>query len=229
MNALAVMAREPVAGRVKTRLTPELTPRDAALLYQAFLRDTLGKFGSIPGVSPVVAYTPDTAEEYFRRIAPRDALLLFQQEGDLGERLEHVSSELFHRGFSRVVIVGSDSPDLPGEYLEMAFDRLENYDLVLGPCDDGGYYLIGLSCRPEHALFTGIPWSSSMVFETTLRKAKSMDMSVAILPGWHDIDTLEDLQRLLASPGGEGWDHTRGMAETLAISRGTSSNRPLST
>jgi len=228
MNALAVMAREPVAGRVKTRLTPELTPRDAALLYQAFLRDTLGKVGSLPGVRPVVAYTPDTAEEYFRRIAPRHALLLSQQEGDLGERLEHVSSELFHLGFSRVVIVGSDSPDLPRDYLELAFLRLVSHDLVLGPCDDGGYYLIGLSCRPEHVLFTGIPWSSSMVFETTLRKAKSMEMSVAILPGWHDIDTLKDLQTLLASPGGDGWDHTREMADKLTIPGGTSLNRPLS-
>jgi len=219
MNALAVMAREPVAGRVKTRLTPELTPGDAALLYQAFLRDTLEKIGSIPGVTPVVAYTPEEAEGYFRRHAPRNALLLSQQEGNLGERLHHVSSSLFLRGFSRVVIVGSDSPDLPGEYLQLGFDRLGDHDLVLGPCDDGGYYLIGLSCGPEHSLFTGIPWSSSRVFETTLRKAESMGMSVAILPRWHDIDTLEGLQTLLASPRGDGWGHTRKMLDIIFLNR----------
>ena len=228
MNALAVMARKPVAGRVKTRLTPQLTPCDAALLYQSFLRDTLGKIGSLPGVTPVVAYTPDTAEEYFRRLAPKNSLLLSQHSGDLGERLDHVSSELFGRGFSRVAVVGSDSPDLPGDYLEMAFDRLGNHDLVLGPCDDGGYYLIGLSYGPEHSLFMGIPWSSSRVFETTLRKAESMGMSVAILPRWHDIDTLEDLQTLLASPGGEGWDHTREMLDIILLNHVLPSNRPLS-
>jgi rSAM/selenodomain-associated transferase 1 len=228
VNALAVMAREPVAGRVKTRLTPELTPGNAALLYQAFLRDTLGKIGSLPGVTPVVAYTPDTAEEHFRRIAPKNALLLSQAGGDLGERLHHVSSELFRRGYSRVVIVGSDSPDLPGGYLESAFDRLGDVDIVLGPCDDGGYYLIGLSCGPEHSIFTGIPWSSPRVFATTLRKAESLGLSVGILPRWHDIDTLEDLRTLLASPPGDGWDHTREMADKLTIPGGTSLNRPLS-
>jgi rSAM/selenodomain-associated transferase 1 len=226
MNALAVMAREPVAGRVKTRLTRELTPHDAALLYQAFLRDTLGKIGSIPGVSPVVAYTPDTAEEYFRRIAPENALLLSQTGEDLGERLDHVSSELFHLGFSRVVIVGSDSPDLPGDYLELAFDRLGSHDLVLGPCDDGGYYLIGLSCGPEHSLFTGIPWSSSRVFATTLRKAKSMGMHVAVLPRWHDIDTVEDLRMMTTLPGGKGWDHTREMLDIVFQEHVVPENRP---
>ncbi len=226
MNALAVMAREPVAGRVKTRLTPELAPRDAALLYEAFLRDTLGKIGSLHGVTPVVAYTPDTAKEYFLRIAPENALLVSQAGEDLGERLHYVSSELFLRGFSRVVIVGSDSPDLPGDYLEQAFERLMSHDLVLGPCDDGGYYLIGLSGGPEHSLFTGIPWSSSRVFATTLRKAKSIGMNVAVLPRWHDIDTIGDLRTLLASARGDGWDHTREMADNLTIPHGTSLNRP---
>ena len=228
MNALAVMAREPVAGRVKTRLTPELTPGDAALLYQAFLRDTLGKIGSLPGVTPVVAYTPGTAEELFRRIAPENALLLSQAGGDLGERLHHVSSELFLRGYSRVVIVGSDSPDLPRNYLELAFDRLGENDIVLGPCDDGGYYLIGLSCGPEPSIFTGIPWSSSRVFATTLRKADSLGLSVGILPRWHDIDTFEDLRTLLASPRGDGWDHTREMLDIIFLNRAALWNQTLS-
>jgi rSAM/selenodomain-associated transferase 1 len=218
VNALAVMAREPVAGRVKTRLTPELASGDAARLYLAFLQDIFQKMASLPGITPVVAYTPDTAEEYFRRLAPKNSLLLSQGAGDLGERLEHVSSGLFHRNFSRVAMIGSDSPDLPRDYLDLAFDRLLDHDLVIGPCIDGGYYLIGLS-GPEPSLFHGIPWSTGGVLGMTLRNAKSRGLNVALLPRWYDIDTIDDLGRLGNFPGGEGWDYTREVVDTLTIPR----------
>jgi len=150
MKALLVVSKRPTPGQTKTRLTPPLTPEQAAQLYESFLRDTLDLIRRVPGVRPIIAYLPEGAEAYFRGLAP-DFDLLPQVGDDLGARLDNALTHCLSDGFRQAVIMDSDSPTLPAEFLTQAFAALDRADTVIGPCDDGGYYLIGLK-RPAPRL-----------------------------------------------------------------------------
>ncbi|MBI3761243.1 MAG: TIGR04282 family arsenosugar biosynthesis glycosyltransferase, partial [Chloroflexi bacterium] len=196
MNALLVVAKRPAPGFTKTRLIPPLTAEDAAQLYEAFLRDTLDLIRQVPNVRPIVAYMPEDADGYFRALAP-DFDLLPQQGDDLGARLDNALSHCLDDGFQRAVIMDSDSPTLPAEYLARAFDALDSADGVIGPCDDGGYYLIGLN-RPASRLLREVPMSTATVTRDTLALAAAENLSIAQLPTWYDVDTVAELDRLRA-------------------------------
>lgn len=210
MNALLVVAKRPAPGHTKTRLTPPLTPLEATQLYEAFLRDTLDLMRQIPGVRPILAYLPEDAAGYFRSLAP-DFELLPQQGDDLGERLDNALSHCLNDGFQRAVIMDSDSPTLPAEYLVRAFRALDTTDCVVGPCDDGGYYLIGLR-RPAPRLLRNVRMSTPTVTRDTLALAAEGKLTCAQLPMWYDVDTVAELERLraeLPSLPGERGIHTR--------------------
>ena len=119
-----------------------------------------------------------------------------QPDGSLGDRLIHAFSRAFANGMERAVIIGSDSPGLPLNYLEDAFDRLNSADVVLGPSQDGGYYLIGLSKSLHPEIFQNISWSTSLAFAQTLNAAKQIGLSAELLPEYFDIDTFHDLKKL---------------------------------
>lgn len=211
MDALIVVAKKPAPGRTKTRLVPPLTPRAAADLYEALLCDTLDIARSVPGVRPMIAFLPEGAEGYFRRLAPEFDLML--QEGrDLGERLDNALTRCLSDGFRRAVIMDSDSPTLPVRTLEQAFESLDASDVVIGPCDDGGYYLIGLK-RPAPRLLRQVRMSTSQVLRDTLELAAAEGLSVTQLPPWYDVDDASGLERLRrelrAIPSGRA-SHTRG-------------------
>ena len=195
-NALFVMAKDPRAGQVKTRLCPPLTPDTAARLYRCFLDDVLDLVADLPGIDPVVAYTPADAHAELFRLAAGRFLLIAQHGADLGERLENTFRALFERGYDRVAAVSTDSPDLPRKYLEEAFDRLQQVPVVLGPCPDGGYYLIGLS-RLVPELFRAMPWSTDQVCPETVRRVQALRLAHSSLSEWDDVDTAEDLDRLV--------------------------------
>ena len=194
-RAIAVMAKEPVPGRVKTRLCPPLSPREAADLYGAFLTDTLALVAGT-GVKGFIACDPDGAGAFFRDRALSGMRCIPQGSGDLGARLARVSKQLFSSGFEQVLIIASDVPGMDPEHLSLAFASLDHADLVLGPCDDGGYYLIGTR-RHVPALFSGIPWSTSGVLSTTLEQAAREGMTATLLPSCPDIDTMQDLSGLV--------------------------------
>jgi rSAM/selenodomain-associated transferase 1 len=202
-QALFVMAKDPRAGQVKTRLCPPLTSETAAHLYECFLHDVLDLVAEIPGVDPVVAFSPPTASEAFARLTGGRFGLIPQQGADLGARLENSFRVLFQQGYDRVAAVSTDSPDLPPEYLQQAFSRLDGARVVLGPCPDGGYYLIGLS-SPVPELFRDMPWSTDRVLSETEARARRMGLTVANLPVWHDVDTAADLDRLVGTLTGFG-------------------------
>ncbi|OGB93002.1 MAG: hypothetical protein A2Z31_07850, partial [candidate division NC10 bacterium RBG_16_65_8] len=195
-QALFVMAKDPRAGQVKTRLCPPLTPETAARLYRCFLSDVLDLVAGVPEVDPVVAFSPPEAHGEFARLAPGRFRLVPQAGADLGARLENTFRVLFQQGYERVAAVSTDSPDLPAEYLRDAFARLDEAPVVLGPCPDGGYYLIGLS-RLIPALFRDMPWSTERVMPETELRARQAGATVALLPEWHDVDTAADLDRLM--------------------------------
>ncbi len=194
-SALFVMAKDPRAGHVKTRLCPPLDPDTAARLYRCFLLDVLDLVAAVPGVDPVVAYTPPEARAAFAHLVDRHFRLVPQEGSDLGARLENTFRVLFQQGYDRVAAVSTDSPDLPPEYLREAFRRLEESPVVMGPCPDGGYYLIGMS-RLVPDLFREMPWSTEGVVSLTEERARRLGLDIARLPEWHDVDTAADLGRL---------------------------------
>ncbi|GAB4453868.1 MAG: hypothetical protein OHK0029_07530 [Armatimonadaceae bacterium] len=119
-----------------------------------------------------------------------------QPEGDLGERLTALFAQAFAAGYGQVCVIGSDAPHLSVGFVQEAFGRLSaGAEVVFGPADDGGYYLVGLS-RPLPALFAGIPWSTETVLEESLRAAARESVAPTLLPRWYDIDTVDDLYRL---------------------------------
>lgn len=195
-RALLVVAKEPVAGQTKTRLCPPLDGATAAKLYTCFLRDTLDLMRQVPDVRRGLVYAPAGAGAYFRTLAP-DMDLAPQRGAGLGERLDHLLTDALAGGAAGAVVMGSDSPSLPAEHLARAFTLLDSHDMVLGPCDDGGYYLIGLR-RPQPRLFREVTMSTPTVAGDTLAIAAALGLRTALLPPWYDVDTTAELARLRA-------------------------------
>jgi len=196
---VAVMTKVPGMAVVKSRLHEFLGETRATELYRCFLLDRLDAIAGLRGISGVVAYTPRDAEGLMRALAPSSLGLIAQQGADLGERLSTVLTELLGLGHAGAIAVDSDSPTLPMAYVAEAATALaaSTCDVVLGPCEDGGYYLVGVR-GPQPALFEGIPWSTDAVFALTLAKARAGGLSVHVLPRWFDVDTEADLRRLHA-------------------------------
>jgi rSAM/selenodomain-associated transferase 1 len=191
---LVVVAKAPVPGRVKTRLVPHLTPEEAAGLYRCFLQDRITTIQTLQDVELAIAYTPVDAMAAFVPFSG-NGLGLFPQKGrDLGERLNNIFVEKLSEGFNAVSIIDSDSPDLPVSAIRESFERLmsDQTDVVFGPCDDGGYYLVGMR-RPHPELFFDIPWSTEAVLANTLERARGLGVRTDLLPMWNDLDTIEDL------------------------------------
>jgi len=189
-----IMAKEPVPGKVKTRLTPPLTPYEAADLYRCFLQDRLLAMGALSDVDIALAYTPSRAQKPFNDFCPENFGLFAQHGRTLGEKLCHIFQEKLSEGYAAVSIMGSDSPDLPNRLVQASFSLMltQRADLVLGPCPDGGYYLIAATkLYPD--LFSGIPWSTDKVLATTLTKAAELGLKTKLLPPWNDLDTFQDL------------------------------------
>jgi uncharacterized protein len=191
---VVVVAKEPMPGKVKTRLCPELSPADAAGLYRCFLLDRIREISTLTGVDRGIAYTPEEALETFSALAG-DGFELFPQRGDgLGERLNNIFLDKLGQGYDAVAIVDSDSPDLPNSMVKESLWLLlsKQAEVVFGPCHDGGYYLVGM--RKAHpALFRGIPWSTGDVLSVSLEKAGELGLNVRLLSSWNDLDTFEDI------------------------------------
>jgi len=196
--ALAIMTKAPVGGQVKTRLTPPLTPAEAAALNGCFLQDiavTIADAGT--QTRGVGCYTPVGSEEIFQSILPPTFLLLPQRGGHFGERLRGAVEDLFSVGFSSVCLIGSDSPMVPQSIYAEAARLLSQSDerLVVGPSEDGGYYLIGMK-KIYPRLFEEIAWSTDQVFGQTLARSAELRLPVQLLPGFFDVDDHRSLQRL---------------------------------
>ncbi len=190
-----VIAKAQRPGLAKTRLAAGVGAERAAELSGAFLRDTIA-FAAPRAERMYVAYAPDDAREAFCSLAP-DAELFAQRDGDLGARLSHAFESAIARGGRRPVLIGMDSPTLPAHLLTVAQRALAAHDVVLGPAEDGGYYLIGMNAV-QPSLFADIDWSSDTVLSETLARASDAELRVFVLPYWYDIDTARDLDRLAA-------------------------------
>ncbi len=192
-DALIVFLKRPAPGEVKTRLMPDLGASDAAHLYRLLAEEEMRQ-------------TVPLAGEYAREIffAPREAGAEIeawltgetcrpQIAGDLGARMAAAFEEVFARGVRRAALIGTDVPWLSRRDVIGALNALDEADVVLGPAEDGGYYLVALR-RPVPELFSGIEWSTSTVLQATLARARTLRQTVHLLPVRRDIDRLEDIR-----------------------------------
>jgi uncharacterized protein len=191
---ILVFCKAPIPGKVKTRLLPALSAKDAADLYKR-LAYRMIDCSLKSNLAPIELYCyPDTCHEFFSQFPGLD--LLAQQGDDLGERMcEAARSSLAQNGVSQVLIIGADCPTLDQNYLELALDRLDCHDAVLGPAEDGGYGLIGLKTADPY-LFSHVHWSTSEVCAQTSQRMNDLDYNWSLLPLLWDVDRPEDLERL---------------------------------
>lgn len=190
----AIMARVPWGRGGKSRLRGLLSGEQRLALQRAFLLDTLALLSSVEGLDPHVAYHPANRPGPLRALVGEGVVTLPQRGADLGRRLAGVAARLAG-GYERVILVGTDSPTLPAEFLREAILALEVHDVCLGPALDGGYYLIGVRGRRD-CLFESVDWGTSRVLGETMRNVEMAGMSCRLLPPWYDVDTPEDLSRL---------------------------------
>jgi rSAM/selenodomain-associated transferase 1 len=208
---LILFARPPLPGQAKTRLAPILGDDGAAALYQAFLKDAAAMANAVRNTRPSVGLNAEWALEDslpcelpLASWMPGPFLHQEQPKTHLGHRMATALGRRLASG-ARAVLVGTDFPDLPPEIPVAAFEALEQMDqlsskegisnAVIGPSNDGGYYLIGLS-QPAEGLFVDIPWGTNRVFGRTLEKLKELSIPFHVLPYWDDVDTPDDLQAL---------------------------------
>lgn len=202
--ALVTFAKAPIPGQVKTRLCPPLTPDEAATLHGSFVLDILERTKEATSklklpIDRYLACAPSATHVFFKIMEERQGVKLIDQIGDdLGARMNQAFRTLFTQGYRQVVLIGSDVPTLPLNHFKQALTSLEDHDLVLGPAFDGGYYLIGLK-RMAPELFVDIPWSTDQVLRLTQGKAVALGLTTALLEPWRDVDTLADLQSLIAA------------------------------
>jgi rSAM/selenodomain-associated transferase 1 len=214
--AVAVLAKEPVAGQAKTRLAPALGPDGAAAAAAAMLADTLAV---VQGVAAErwLCFTPDGARQRLAAQAPGFRLLP-QSGGDLGERLAACAAALRAAGAERIAIVGADTPHLRAAWYEAALALLDRVDLVLGPALDGGYYLVAGRAPPAE-LFVGVPMGTDLVLGETLRRAERRRLRVALLPPLRDLDRVEDLRAAMAGGELDASPRTRAVVAALLAGR----------
>ena len=226
---IAVMAKSSTCGKAKTRLSPPLTPAEAAEFNTAFLRDIANNLlaaASRASIRGMMAFGPPGSEDFFTATIPRDIDLIECWLPRFGDCLFHAISAVFSRGFAGAVVLNADSPTLPAAYLVETAEVLARPGdrAALGPSSDGGYYLLGLK-EPHRRLFEDIAWSTEHVAEQTIARAREIGLPMHILPTWYDVDDRQSLRTLHdelfadrpfeASAQGSPAHHTRALMRRL--------------
>jgi rSAM/selenodomain-associated transferase 1 len=198
--ALAVMAKAPRAGKVKTRLVPPLTFEQAAAINICFLRDTTENIGAVAfseSAAGIISYTPAGEEALFDGLLPAGFALVPQRGDGFGERLLATAEDILACGYGSVCLIDSDSPTVPAAVFEQAVAELQRPGdrVVIGPSHDGGYYLIGLN-RAHAELFASTNWSTATVFAETVAAANAASLETIVLPLWYDVDDAASLSIL---------------------------------
>ena len=201
MRYLGVFAKYWQPGEVKSRLAADIGPDAAATLYRNFVTTLLDRL-ACTGDRRMLAYSPADRLVEFQNLLlalrrSEDWSLDSQSSGNLGNRMEQFFNDAFAAGASQVVLLGSDSPNLPTDLVDQAFSALGTVPVVLGPTTDGGYYLVGVG-RSTPPIFADIAWSTSSVFQQTIERLTTNSIPYHTLPEWYDVDHLVDLRRLQA-------------------------------
>lgn len=193
-SALGIMFRIPEYGKVKKRLAVQIGNWTTLKLYQKMLKETLENVSRLTSID-IYGFYKGTGLAKFNTF--KTLQNISQMGKDFGERMLNAFKWLFNKDYKKMILIGSDSPDMPIHYIQEAFLRLDTFEFVLGPSEDGGYYLIGLR-RPIDSLFKDIKWGSKTVMIDTLKIAEREKISYFLLPQWYDIDDIEDLRRWMS-------------------------------
>jgi glycosyltransferase A (GT-A) superfamily protein (DUF2064 family) len=159
------------------------------------LRDSISLADSLDGTDLAIAVTPPESIGYFQRISPADTLLMPVECIDIGDCLTQVLGNLIDMGYPSALAFNADGPSVPLGYIQTAVKQLDGCDVVLGPSEDGGYYLVGLK-QPHPEIFMGISWSTPKVLSQTLTRIKESGLEAELLPPWFDVDTAADIERI---------------------------------
>jgi len=193
-NVLIIFMKAPRLGTVKTRLQPQLTAEQSLTLYRAMGEDLVAKFRGAAEFDLQIYFWPPESEEEIRQWLGNDMAFFAQEEGDLGWKMLRAFAHAFQQGYRKAVIIGSDLPTLDQSRIKEAFRQLETHDAVLGPTDDGGYYLVALkTLHPE--LFADVSWSTEQVFAQTMENARRANLQITLLKKEADLDTFPDVRK----------------------------------
>jgi len=187
---ILLFAKAPLPGRVKTRLQPVLSPTESAELHASFVGDALERLLGFNSIADLELHLDQETIAW----TDFNVVRKLQAEGDLGSRMCHAARQALSEGREQALILGSDSPTLPLEYIKTLLDSPA--DIAFGPTDDGGYYAVKFRRLPA-GLFENIEWSTERALEQSISSAKRLGMSVGHGPAWYDIDSPADLVRLV--------------------------------
>ena len=215
---LIIFARFPRSGEVKTRLAETIGSDAAIEFYRLCAEHMFEESGNISSqVDRFVFYSGGNERDEIEEWVGPQFRLDVQTGADLGERMENAFRSVFSRGVRKAVLVGTDVPDLSASVIDDAVRSLDSCDIVIGPCHDGGYYLLGM--RELHkGLFADIPWSTEAVLEKTLDEADLLGLAVHLLPTLADIDTVQDLRSWLEADTTHKGNPVRASARYLLVS-----------
>ncbi len=190
MDALIIMTRIPIPGQTKTRLMDIITGTECAELHLAFLKDIVVEFVElIEDMDIFLTYTPDHSFHILEPIIPINIEIFPQMGEDLGERMHSAIKKVLSMGYKKVILMGSDIPNIKAKDIRNAFTILDDHDVVLGPSHDGGYYLVGMK-EPNDTIFhINKKWGGKSVLESTIDKGNNQGLSIGLAEKYRDIDT----------------------------------------
>ncbi len=196
-KALITFAKAPVPGTVKTRLQADIGAEKAVSVYRSFVTAIITQCARLKGIDRFLGCAPSKNHEFLKNLADRNHMKTFNQRGEtLGERIFNAFQYCGKKGYSEIVLIGTDSPSIPMNIIRNAFSQLERNDLVIGPCFDRGFYLIGTR-REKIREFSGtVEIDTGNDVDMILKKADQMKMRLHMLPFWYDIDDVHDLEFL---------------------------------
>ena len=196
-RSIIIMAKVPSAGKVKTRLEPHFSPEQCAALAHAFLQDAVSKAKKVCE-NVILAYSPPEEINALKKILPSQGIFVEQTGSDLGEKMLNAFRFAFEQNSDLAVMIGTDSPTFPADFIEQAFGFLElETDVILGGTEDGGFYLVGLRA-PHEEIFENIEWSSPKTFEQVYQNVMNLNLHLREVPSWYDVDEPKDLEKLRA-------------------------------
>jgi len=193
-SLLIIFGRYPIPGRVKTRLIPHLGPVGSTNLQKRLTEEILKEVRKVSSISDIAFFYKGGSKRLLRRWLGKDIIFIPQSDNDLGRSMRDAIEWGIRRGYEKVVLIGTDIYGLRGEYIEEAFRRLERYELVIGPSEDGGYWLIGMNGLIEE-IFSGIDWGTDKVLDQTISTARKRRINFFLLNRLMDIDTIEDVKK----------------------------------
>ncbi|MEW6599966.1 MAG: TIGR04282 family arsenosugar biosynthesis glycosyltransferase [Nitrospirota bacterium] len=192
-KALITLAKAPVPGTVKTRLQVDMGAEKTVKIYRSFVAALTSRFAGLRGVDKFLGCTPSDEHPFLRKIAETHGMETFNQQGKtLGERIFNAFRHCARKGYTEIVLIGSDSPSMPVELIKKAFSELRKNDFVIGPCFDQGLYLIGVIDSKINRLSRTIQLDSGRDVSMILEKISRTNITLSMLPFWYDVDNIND-------------------------------------